>query len=245
MDSFWQFLGSYWWLAFPLAGIVGGWAKGAQKWDERRRRDKIELERIRYGGQIAATEAVNVVQSDIERVLKAHDDVNTRWLDYELDVAKMIDFPLMSDMREPLTVDFHRAKRAADGLRPDDHDELRNPQRLAEYRNAVQAFELAFDIAEREAKRRRTSGYSESERSALQRAKKLMAVADDSGATHAERQLAYRRAKTELEGLIVLPEAATDAMEKRIAGSLTSGPTNSATPPTPPAQPMPNTPHTP
>ncbi len=242
MDGFWQFVGSYWWLAFPLAGIVGGWAKGAQKWDERRRRDKIELERIRYGGQIAAAEATEVVQSDIDRVLAAHESVNDRWLEYELDVAKMIDFPLMSDMREPLTVAFHRAKRAADGLRPEDPNELRKPQRLTEYRDAVQAFELAFDIAEREAKRRRTSGFSESERSALQRAKKLMAVADDSGATQAERQLAYRRAKAELEGLIVLPEAATDAMEQRIAGSLSAG---STPPPAPPAQPAPPTPHSP
>ena len=49
----------------------------------------------------------------------AHDAVNRRWLDYELDVGKLIDFPVMTDVREPLTVAFLRAKRQADGLRPE------------------------------------------------------------------------------------------------------------------------------
>ena len=50
--------------------------------------------------------------------MKAHDAVNKRWLDYELDVGKLIDYPVMTDVREPLTVAFLRAKREADGLRP-------------------------------------------------------------------------------------------------------------------------------
>ncbi|CAM3503753.1 hypothetical protein OCAE111667_12970 [Occultella aeris] len=280
MDQFWGFVGSFWWLAFPLAGIVGGWIKGAQKWDEKRRHERyqqeLELERIRHGqvgpvgpgpvgqaapgqvghgvaghgghgrghaahgaglaagGQPAAGAAgvgranpALVFQRDVDRIVTAHDDVNRRWLDYELDVAKLIDFPLMSDMREPLTVDFHRAKRDADFLRPEDPkkpDELRDPARLAEYREAVRTFEVAFDVAEREAKRRRLSDFSESERSSLARARKLIAIADDNGATHAERQVAYRRAKSELEGLIVLPDVAMDAMEQRIAGALDAAP---------------------
>ncbi|WP_154796352.1 hypothetical protein [Occultella kanbiaonis] len=283
MEQFWDFIGSFWWLAFPLAGIVGGWVKGAQKWDERRRHERyqqeLELERIRHGqvgpagqgqggqgqggqgqgghgqghaghgagvaagGQAAGAAGVAgvgranpavVFQRDVDRIVTAHDDVNRRWLDYELDVAKLIDFPLMSDMREPLTVDFHRAKRDADFLRPEDPakpEELRDPVRLAEYREAVRTFEVAFDVAEREAKRRRRSDFSESERSSLARARKLIAIADDNGATHAERQVAYRRAKSELEGLIVLPDVAMDAMEQRIAGALDAAPAGGGTSP--------------
>ncbi|MBZ2197109.1 hypothetical protein [Occultella gossypii] len=291
MEQLWDFVGSFWWLAFPLAGIVGGWVKGAQKWDERRRHERyqqeLELERIRHGqvgpagqgpagqpgqaghGQVGhgghgghgqghagngpgvaaggqppagpagaagvgRANAALVFQRDVDRIVTAHDEVNRRWLDYELDVAKLIDFPLISDMREPLTVDFHRAKRDADFLRPEDPahpEELRDPARLTEYREAVRTFEVAFDVAEREAKRRRLSDFSESERSSLARARKLIAIADDNGATHAERQVAYRRAKSELEGLIVLPDVAMDAMEQRIAGALDAAPARGGTSP--------------
>ncbi|SEE73678.1 hypothetical protein [Ruania alba] len=236
MDSFWQFVGGYWWLIFPLGGVVGGWVKGAQKWDERRRRDKIELQKLKNAERFAVQEAEEARTSEIERVLAEHEETNRRWLDYELDVAKLIDFPVMTDMREQVTIDFHRAKRDADGLRPDDPDELRDARMLGRYREAVREFGLTFDIAEREAKRRRTSDFTVAERDALARAKKLLALADDSGATRAERQSAYRRATKELEGLLVLPDAATDAIEQRIAGELsppaprTGGPPESERP---------------
>ncbi|UFU02964.1 hypothetical protein LQF12_16000 [Ruania suaedae] len=234
MEDFWQFVGGYWWLVFPLAGITGGWFKGVQKWDERRRRDKLEMYRLKYGAQHSAATPphapdqpaapAQVRTREIERVLADHDEVNRRWLAYELDVAKLIDYPVMTDMREQVTADFHRAKRNADGLRPDDTEELRDPDALSRYRDAVRDYQLAFDIAEREARRRRTSDFSETERASLNRAKQLLALADDTGATQAERQSAYRRATRELEGLIALPEATTGALEQRIAGALPSRP---------------------
>ena len=46
-----------------------------------------------------------------------------------------------------------RAKREADGLRPADPAGMGNRMRLDGYRAAVHSFELAFDIAEREARR--------------------------------------------------------------------------------------------
>jgi hypothetical protein len=56
----------------------------------------------------------------IMRTAKEHDRTDTRWLDYELDVGKLLDYPLMTDMRDPLTRRFHRAKLRADFLRPAD-----------------------------------------------------------------------------------------------------------------------------
>lgn len=219
-----EFIGSYWWLVFPLGGIIGGsvsgFLKGARKWDERRRKDKIELARIKYGAQSAAAEQREVTQREIDRTLARHTVVDQRWLDYELDVAKLIEYPLMTDMREPLTVDFHRAKRDADTLRPEDVAELKDPGLLVEYRDAVRRYETAFDVAEQEARRRQTSGFSAAEQQALVRAQKFIALADNPSATYAERQTAYRRATRELHGLIVLPTAATDAFEQRIAGAI-------------------------
>jgi hypothetical protein len=162
-------------------------------------------------------------REDLRRILAEHDAVNTRWLDYELDVGKMIDYPMMSDVREPLTVDFLRAKRAADGIRPDTADSPVSDSRLAEYRNAVHAFGLAFDIAEREARRIRDRHYSEEERSRLSTARKLANMAEDAGATPAERQSAYKRVRRELDGLLELPDATLAELERRIQGVLKPG----------------------
>ncbi|UNX55260.1 hypothetical protein MF406_03005 [Georgenia sp. TF02-10] len=224
MDAILQFAGDFWWLVFPLGPAVGGavtgFVKGVRKWDERRRRDKIELARIKYGARAEEAERARVTRGEIDRTLARHDAVNSRWLDYELDIAKLIDYPLMTDMREPLTVDFHRARRDADAARPEDPAELEDPHRLAEYRDAVRRFETAFSVAEQEARRRRASGFSVAEQQALVRAKRLIALADDPGATYAERQSAYRRATKELQGLVVLPDATTESFEQRIAGAI-------------------------
>lgn len=228
--SFFEFVGAYWWLVFPLGAAFGGSAgavvKNARKWDERRRRDRLELARIKYGARAEAAERATATRTEVERTLARHDAVNARWLRYELDVAALIDYPLITDMREPLTVDFHRARRDAEAARPADPDELlTEPADLAAYRDAVRGYETAFDRAEQEARRRRTSDFSPSEQQALLRAKRFLALADDPGAGHAERQSAYRRATRELEGLVVLPTAATDAVEQRIAGALGAPPT--------------------
>src|SRR5690242_20430908 len=43
----------------------------------------------------------------ISRTVSEHDRTDTRWLDYEIDVGKLLDYPLMTDMRNPLTERFH------------------------------------------------------------------------------------------------------------------------------------------
>lgn len=243
MVNVWEFIGSYWWLVFPLGGalggIAGGWAKAVRKWDERRREHKLELYRIKYGSQApvpaelrkgkrnrsgsgkrGAASAPASLEAETHRLLTEHDAINQRWLDYELDLAKLIDFPVMSDMREPVTIEFHRAKRVADGLRPDEASGIAEQGRLVEYRNAVREFEVSFEVAEREAKRRRATDFSPSERQSLDRAKKLLSLAEDSSATHNERQQAYRRVQRELTGLIAVPDVADEALRHRIAGAL-------------------------
>jgi hypothetical protein len=160
----------------------------------------------------------------LAKVLEAHDHADARWLDYEVDIAKLLDFPLMTDMRDPLTMAFHKAKRHADLLRPD------RPQDVAalagdraaqsEYRNAVHEYISAFEIAEAEATRRRRSGFSEDEQQRLARAQNLLHLAQDEAATRDERQNAYARATKELDGLFVLPAPARASIERRIAGQI-------------------------
>lgn len=173
---------------------------------------------LKLKNQLAVHEEAN--QAEVVSLIAAHDSVNHRWLDYELDVGNLIDFPLMTDVREPLTVAFLKAKKEADGLRPAPPEDLTTPARLAEYRAAVHNFELAFDVAEREARRIKDGNFSGPERQRLATARKLLRIAEDTAATPAERQTAYKRARKELDGLIVLPEATVAALEGKIAGML-------------------------
>ena len=157
----------------------------------------------------------------ITRTVKEHDRTDIRWLDYELDVTKLLDFPLMTDMREPLTMGFHQAKLRADLLRPACAEDLLDDRDAArEYLDAVGNYVTAFDVAEAEAIRRRRNDFSRAEQQRIARAQNLLRVASDTAATPQEREHAYAIARNELDGLIVLPERARAAIERGIAGEL-------------------------
>lgn len=223
------FLGSYWWLAFPLMGVASGAAGWWSKYAKDRHKRRLEIIRAKAEAKAltAARLPAGLEESDrrtradrVQRLMDAHDDVSRRWLDYELDVAKLIAFPTMSDGREPLTAAFLRAKKVADELRPASPEARLDADALAEYRDAVHDYEVAFDVAEQEARRVRDSGFTEAERRRLERARQLLLVAVDESATAAERQLAYKRVRDELDGLIVVSDAAIDELEKKVAAPI-------------------------
>ena len=126
------------------------------------------------------------------RTAREHDRTDTRWLDYELDVTKLLDYPLMTDMRDPLTQRFHRAKLRADLLRPADPGDLLDDSDAArEYLDAVEEYVTAFDVAEAEAIRRRRSDFSREEQQRLSRAHSALRIASDTAATPQERERAF------------------------------------------------------
>src|SRR3954452_18846074 len=150
MSEFWQWAGSYWWLLFPIMGMAGGAAKA---WEQSaKRRHERRLETLRMKGEIKAAQfaARGQIQPAapqeippnqlLERLLAEHDEITARWLDYELDVAKLIAFPAMSDGRQPLTAAFLRAKKMADALRPASADAKVTDQQVSEYLDAVGNF---------------------------------------------------------------------------------------------------------
>ncbi|MFS0866089.1 hypothetical protein AB3M83_01985 [Microbacterium sp. 179-B 1A2 NHS] len=233
MEGLWTFLGSYWWLAFPAFGLLsaGGnaWASASKRRHKRRLeviKAKAELAAAKRGiGAATTSEAAApapTLAAQVDELRDVHDEVTKRWLDYELDVAKLIAFPSMSDGREPLTADFLRAKKVADRARPAEGTKP-SVETVAAYRAAVTDFEVAFDLAEREARRVRDSGFSESERKRLATASRLLAVATDEAATPAERHLAYQRVREEIDGLIALSDEAVEVLEKKIARELPPG----------------------
>jgi hypothetical protein len=239
MQEFWQWAGHFWWLIFPIMGMAGGaakaWERGAKRRHERR------LETLRVKGEIKAAQLAargqlhpgkpKEMASDsqlsskelLERLFAEHDEITARWLDYELDVAKLIAYPAMSDGRQPLTAAFLRAKKTADNLRPSSADAKVSEQQVSEYLDAVGNAAVAFEIAEKDARRLRNSTFSEAERKKLDRAQKLLKVAVDESATQAERNVAYKRVREELDGLIVLSDQAVDVLEKQVAREIGPG----------------------
>jgi hypothetical protein len=223
-----HFAANFWWLVFPLGGAIGGGVRAIAAANERRAERRMERFRLKQQTKIAIAEASGRRQNneegyrrEIAKLLATHDRTDARWLDYEVDIAKLLDFPLMTEMRNPLTVAFHNAKRHADLLRPDRPEDLLSdrPAQL-EYRDAVHDYASTFEVAEAEAIRRRRSDFSEDDQQRLARAQHLLRLAEDEAASPQERQNAYARASKELDGLIVLPAPVRTSIERRIAGAI-------------------------
>lgn len=223
-----HFAANFWWLVFPLGGAIGGGVRAIAAANDRRAERRLERYRIKQQAKIAIAEASGRRRSnkdserrEITRLLGEHDRTDRRWLDYEVDVAKLLDFPSMTDMRNPLTIAFHKAKREADLLRPERPEDLLGDRAAQlDYRNAVHEYVVAFEVAEAEAIRRRRSGFSEDDQQRFARARHLLQLAQDDAASPQERQAAYARAGKELDGLIVLPAPARASIERRIAAAI-------------------------
>ena len=243
MEPFWSWLGTVpWWIIFPIMGVAGGAAKAWERNAKRRHERRLETLRLkaeiktaqlearggharRIGPAVVDTRASVAPNALLERLFAEHDEITARWLDYELDVAKLIAFPAMSDGRQPLVAAFLRAKKTADALRPVSAEASVTEQQVSEYLDAVGAYAVAFEIAEKDARRLRDSTFTEPERKRLDRAQQLLKVAVDESATQAERNVAYRRVRDELEGLILLSDEAVQVLEKQVARELPAHPT--------------------
>lgn len=246
VDAFFTFLGNFWWLIFPVVGVMGGlgraWERGARRRHERRievihakaelksaqasargRVSPVPLAQPTTDGAPPKPVATGSAATQLERLMQSHDAVTARWLEYELDVAKLIAYPAMSDGRQALTAAFLRAKRIADGLRPASPKARLSREQLTEYRNAVADFEVAFDVAERDARRLKDSSFTEVERKRLDTAKQLLTIAIDQAATPAERQVAYRRVRQELDGLLSISDEAIVVLEGKVALEIGTG----------------------
>jgi hypothetical protein len=223
-----HFAANFWWLIFPFMGVIGGAVRAVAAANERRADRRLERYRLKQQAKIAAAEATGRTRNneasyrrELTKLIDEHDRTDARWLDYEMDVAKLLDFPLMTDLREPLTVSFHKAKHRADLLRPGKIDDIVGDREAQiEYRDAVHDYVTAFEVAVAEAIRRRRSDFSAEARDRIERAQHLLRLATDSGATPQERDSAYAKARKELDGLIVLPARTRARIERRVAGEI-------------------------
>src|ERR1700687_4825202 len=208
MDSLLHFAGNFWWLIFPLGGMMGGGLRAIAAANERRAERRLERYRLKQqaknaGARVSGRTRGNqdMYRREVAKVLKEHARTDARWLDYEVDIAKLLDFPMMTDMRDPLTIGFHKAKLRADLLRPEKVEDLMNDRDAQlEYRDAVHEYVSAFEIAEPEAIRRRRSGFSAEDQQRLERGQHLLRLASDAGATPQGSPKADPNARTELGG---------------------------------------------
>jgi hypothetical protein len=207
----------------PLTGVIVAAVK-ALTGNKRRPETPHEVDRAATpdAADTAATGNNHIAQwRSLRRVLDEHGRTDARWLEYELDVAKLLDFPLMTDMRDPLTIAFHKAKLRADFMRPVKAEDLLDDRDAAtQYMAAVEDYVTAFNAAESEAVRRRRNEFSRADQQRIARAQNLLRVASDSAAAPNERQRAYELARQELDGLIVLPAATQAGIERGISGEL-------------------------
>jgi hypothetical protein len=214
------FIASYWWLIFPLSAVAGPWLRRYNRRLERRRQYRLEMARARSATRVEEQRVTRVNAQQLRNALRTHDEIDDRWWSYEINLATIISYPMLVDVREPLTRAFHQAKGRADMLRPPTGAVVEDPRAFVEYRDAVIEYAAAFDVAEREARRRKQADFSPIERESLERARRLVMIAADEAATPAERQTAYRKARTELDGLIEIPLAGAQELERTIAREL-------------------------
>ncbi|KJR09843.1 hypothetical protein [Gordonia sihwensis] len=218
-------IGHYWWLIFVFGGTIGGAVRALGAWNERRAERRLERYRLRQEAKVALARAqsrarvdAESLERDLRRAVTEHQTTDGRWFGYETDLATILDYPMLVDLREPLTAEFHRARSRAELLRPSPDDT--SPEAVERYRDAVHDYATALDVAEKEARRRRRGDFNPAEQERLARAQRLLNLAGDEAASPQERQQAYARARRELDGLIDLPAAGAAELEQRLRVAL-------------------------
>ncbi|NLG45308.1 hypothetical protein [Gordonia sp. (in: high G+C Gram-positive bacteria)] len=231
MSAVFQAMAQYWWLVFVFGGTIGGAVRAVGAWNERRAQRSLERYRIKHETKAAIAQAesrgrvdAESVKRELARAVADHQATDDRWFAYETDLSTVLDFPMLIDMREPLTVEFHRTRSRAELLRPAGDDV--SPDAVEAYRDAVHDYRAALEVAEKEARRRRRGDFDQSEQERLARAQRLLDLAGNDGASPSERQQAYARARRELDGLIDLPTAGSAELEEKLRLALESGGTD-------------------
>ncbi|MCF8590475.1 hypothetical protein [Gordonia liuliyuniae] len=228
MSGVWDAIGNYWWLIFVFGGSVGGVMRGISAWNERRAQRRLERYRIKQEASVARAQAqsraaldVESVRSELATAVAEHQRADDTWFAYETDLATLLDYPMLVDLREPLTETFHRDRSRADLLRP--AADSTDATAVRAYRDAVHAYATSLTVAEQEARRRRRGDFSPLEQERLAKAQRLLALAMNDAASGEERRQAYARARSALDGLIALPVEGTAALERRVRAAIEHG----------------------
>lgn len=160
-----------------------------------------------------------------------HKALKRAYLHAERDWDMLFDYPSLTDVTVPETVAMLRAMRAADDTDPTlpaSADQTTDLHRLP-YPHAVDTFAQAWDVALAHAKQVGQDAIPAAERRTIDRIRHLLALAEDTAATPAERDVAYTQASTLIGSLraVHVPEKTLHALETAPPPrhrSLTGGP---------------------
>lgn len=177
-----------------------------------------------FWGAVIVTNKVKAANAAIKKnllgwktIMDNHNRIRAEWMSYETDLLKIIDYPMLTDMSEPVTVELHKALKNANMHSPKGMKGLdRIPFANSEYAVAVAELDTAWQVAESKAKLANWNSFTQDEQKRLQRAKDLLNLAMNSGATSSERQVSYKAAMKTLKGLINAPAKTILAIEENI-----------------------------
>ena len=155
------------------------------------------------------------------RLYLRRDELLVRWSRYETDVALMIDYPVMTDYTDPVIRDVIVAMQGIRAAEAQALDLDRGAAEGSKLFAAVNRFEVAFQTAERYARRCGQSKLNEAERSKLAAARQALNIILDGAATPSEVDAAYRSLRGSLRGIIDLPDRAVADLEAHTRQGLT------------------------
>lgn len=148
------------------------------------------------------TQVETVARWDAAR--KLHTQAVATVASYELDVAKAIDYPAFNDITVPEVSAMSKAMRRAQDIefQTDKNKEIGGTDELlASYRDAVDEFVTAVEVAEATARRIRWKSVPPAERKLMWQAKNLLVQAEDPGNPENMRHTLYERLKKTIDQL--------------------------------------------
>lgn len=143
------------------------------------------------------------------------DQLMVEWSKYETDVALMIDYPVMTDYNDPVVHKVVKAMlkiRKAETMHPGNRT---TPPEGSDLMEAVDEFELAFRAAEKHARRLGAVRLSPKDQRRLSTARQALNIILDGHSPRSEVDAAYKSLRSNLQGIIDLPQQAIAALESR------------------------------
>lgn len=151
---------------------------------------------------------------DWDALIAHYEGIIREWASYELDLVKVIDLPLLTDMTNPITAAFYKSLIKARGIVPSGSKLMGKVETLnSPFHTAVQELEFNLEALVNEAKKVRWTRLTPKERSSLQRAQNLLNIAMNQASSDSERQVAYKQLMKEVEGIVVIPKATLLSLE--------------------------------
>lgn len=146
-------------------------------------------------------------------IFEDYQSISDDYTKYTFDIMRILKDPLLNDMSFEPTQSFILNLEKAKSYKPQEVGSLTFSHPFVD---AVSNLKVSWVRAKQESSLRKLNNYSKDEIDKLHTARNLMSIAIDGSGNVEERQIAYKRAIKELEGLIVIPEDSIKALESNL-----------------------------